>query len=272
MENQLAPAPAPAPQPQAPAPKSAAGKGLGVAALVIAIVALTLSWVPIINNFAAVLGIVALALGIFSLVFAIKRNGGKGLGIASTIIAVVSIAMVFITQAAYSAALDSVATAIEDASDGEVAAPKKVVEQAADESNVLALGQSGEVGEYTVTVDSVVLDAAKQIAKANQFNEKADGQYVLVELSVVYNGDEEGDAWIDLSPELLGSDARIYDTSSASMAVAPKPATDMPTLRNGGKGTYQVVFDVPAAAVVDAKVRVTETLSFDDESALWATK
>lgn len=263
---------APAPQVQAPIPKTSAGKGLGIAALVIAIVALSLSWVPIINNFAAILGIIALILGVISLVVAAKRKGNKGLGIASTVIAIVAIVLVFVTQAAYTAALSGIATAIEDAADGEVATPKKVVDQAADEASTLAFGSPAEIGQYTVTVDSVVLNAAKEIAKANPFNDKASGQYVLVELSVVYNGDEEGNAWIDLSPELVGSDSRIYDTSTASMAVPPKPSTNVPTLVKGGKGTYQVVFDVPAAAVADAKIRVSETLSFNDESALWVTK
>ncbi|MDR7358106.1 hypothetical protein [Paeniglutamicibacter sulfureus] len=40
----------------------------------------------------------------------------------------------------------------------------------------------------------------------------------------------------------------------------------------GGKGSHQVVFDVPAEAVTDAKVRVAETISLDDEAGLWATK
>lgn len=263
--------PHPAPVAPTPTPKTSAGKGLGIAALVIAVVALTLCWVPIINNSAAVLGIVALILGIISLVMASKRNGGKGLGIASSIIAVVAVVLVSATQAVYTAALDEVSAAIEDAADGEVAAPDDVVEQANDTAQVLSLGKSAEIGEYTVSVDSVTLDAGKQIAAANSFNEKAEGQYVLVELSVTYNGGEEGDAWLDLSPELVGSDSRIYDTST-SMAVTAKPATEVPTLTKGGKGAYQVVFDVPAAAVADAKIRVSETLSLADNSALWGTK
>lgn len=69
----------------------------------------------------------------------------------------------------------------------------------------------------------------------------------------------------------MGSDASIYSTTS-SFAVPAKPGTDLPTLANGAKGTYQVVFDVPAEAVADAKIRVSETISFSDESVLWATK
>lgn len=269
VENPLAPTPAR--QASAPVPNSNAGKGLGIAALVVAIVALALSWVPIINNFAAFLGFVGLVLGIVSLVLAAKRNGNKGLGIASSVIAVVAIVLVFVTQAAYSAVLDEVSTAIEEAIDGESAAPAKIVGQAAESAQVLALGKPAEIGEYTVSVDSVVLDATKEIAAANQFNDKATGQYVLMDLSVVYTGNEEGDAWIDLMPELVGSDARIYDSSS-SMAVPSKPSTDVPTLINGGKASYQVIFDVPAAAVVNSKIRVSELLSFKEESVLWATK
>ncbi|WP_404289840.1 DUF4190 domain-containing protein [Glutamicibacter arilaitensis] len=261
----------PAPNSQVPPAQTNAGKGLGIAALVIAIVALTICWVPIVNNFAAVLGFVALILGIISLAIASKRRGSKGMGIAASVIAIVAIVLVFVTQAAYAKALDGVSAAIDDAADGEVAAPEKVIEQASDESQVLKLGEAATIGEYSVNVSAVNLEADNIIAKANTFNEKAEGQYVLVDLSVVYNGEEEGDAWIDLSPELLGSDSRIYSTTS-SMAIAPKPATDVPTLTKGGKGAYQVVFDVPADALTDAKIRVTETLSFDDEAGLWATK
>lgn len=261
----------PAPHSPVPPAKSTAGKGLGIAALVIAIVALTLCWVPIVNNFAAVLGFVALILGIVSLVLAAKRHGSKGLGIASSVIAIVAIILVFVTQAAYVKAIDGVSAAIEDAADGEVAAPEKVIEQAADESAVLKVGEAITIGEYSVNVSSVNLNADAAISKANPYNDKAEGQYVLVDLSVVYNGDEEGDAWIDLQAELVGADSRIYSTTT-SMAMPAKPAMDVPTLTNGGKGVYQVVFDVPEKALSDAKIRVTESLSFDDAAGLWATK
>lgn len=261
----------PAPHQPVPPARTNAGKGLGIAALVIAIVALLLCWVPIVNNFAVFLGFVALILGVISLVIAAKRRGSKGMGIASSVIAIVAIVMVFVTQAAYGKAIDGMSAAIEDAADGEIAAPDKVIEQAADESQVQKIGEATSIGEYSVNVSAVNLDAGAVIAKANTFNDKAEGQYVLVDLSVVYNGDEEGDAWLDLSPELIGSDARIYN-SSTSTAVVPKSAMDLPTLTNGGKGTYQVVFDVPAEALTDAKVRVTESLSFSDDAGLWATK
>ena len=261
----------PAPTPSTPPAKTGAGKGLGIAALVIAIVALTLCWVPIINNLAAVLGFVALILGVVSLIIASMRNGGKGLGIASSIIAVVAVVLVFVTQAAYVAAIDGVVAAMEDSADGESAASDKDLEQANDDSQVLGLGQGLEVGDYEVTVDAVNLDAAVEIAAANAYNDAAKGQYVLVEVGVTYNGNEEGDPWLDLNVELMGSDSRIYSSSSAD-AVVENPGFDVPTLTNGGSASYQVVFDVPAEAVADAKIRVTETFSFGDDAGIWATK
>ncbi|WP_417235269.1 DUF4352 domain-containing protein [Arthrobacter sp.] len=268
VENPIAPAP----QAPAPAPKSNAGKVLGIAALIVAIVALLLCWVPIINNFAALLGFVSLVLGIVSLVIAAKRHGGKGLGLAATIISVVAIVMVFVTQAAYVAAIDSVSSAVEDAADGEVAAPAEVVKQAADTAQVLDLGQTATVGSYQVAVTSVDLNGATAIASANEFNDKAKGQYVLADLSVTYQGDKEGTAWIDLQPELVGSDSRIYD-SSTCMAMTSKPISDVPDLTRGGSASYQVCFDVPKAALKDAKLRVSDVMSFsDDEAALWATR
>lgn len=257
--------------PAAPPAKTGAGKGLGIAALVIAIVALTLCWVPIINNLAAVLAIVALILGIVSLVVATKRNGGKGLGIASGIIAVVAVSLVFVTQAAYVAAIDEVVAAIEDSADGESAASDKELEQANDDSQVLGLGQERDLGDYSVTVAAVNLNAAEQIAAANPFNDSAAGQYVLVDVEVTYTGSEEADPWIDLNVELMGADARIYSTSSSD-AVVERSGFDLPTLTSGGSGSYQVVFDVPAEAVENAKVRVTETFSFGDDAGIWTAK
>lgn len=254
-----------------PAAKTSAGKGLGIAALVIAILALCLCWVPIINNFAAVLGFVALILGIISLVIAAKRNGSKGMGVASSIIAVVAIVLVFVTQAAYVAAIDEVVEAIEEGVDGQSEASESEIAQASDESMVLNMGDSIDIGEYAVSVTSVNLEAAAEIEAANPFNESANGQYVLVELEVTYNGNEEGDPWIDLVIELMGSDARIY-SSSTTDAIVENSAFDLPTLTTGGSGSFQVVFDVPAEAVTDAKVRVTETLSFTDDAGIWAAK
>lgn len=56
------------------------------------------------------------------------------------------------------------------------------------------------------------LDATEDILAVNEFNEGPQGQFVLIDLSVEYTGSEEGDPWIDLGVNFVGSDARQYDS------------------------------------------------------------
>lgn len=265
MENATySPAPAPL-----PAPPAKPGKGLAVTALVLGIVAFALCWVPVLNNLFLFVGIAGLGFAVAALVVASKRRAPKGMPIAGLILSVLSIIGVFATQALYSAAIDSVVESIEDGSDGVVAATEEEQEEAGTQS--LAIGNSAEIGEYTVTVTGVNLNANEQVLAENQFNEPPAGQYVLVDMAVVYNGAEEGDPWIDLSTEFAGSDARQYSTTTCS-AVLPNPAHEVPSLTNGGAGDYSVCFDVPAEAVNDAKVLVKTSFSFKDDRVYWAAQ
>jgi hypothetical protein len=261
---------------QPPAPRK--GSGLAIAALVLGIIALVLCWVPIVNNFAAVLAVVGLALGIPALVSARRgKRTGRGMALASVILSVVAIVGVLATQALYSSVLDDVSDEINnsiesaDASAGaeaEVAANDEADASAAADA-VLPLGKSGQLSEYTVTVDSVTQDANDVVANENQFNGPPNGQYVLVGLTVTYNGTDDGDPWIDLSTEFVGTDARKYDTSSCT-AVIPNEASDVPTLLTGGTASYQVCMDVPPTAIAGGKVEVSESFSFDDSKLVWA--
>jgi hypothetical protein len=109
------------------------------------------------------------------------------------------------------------------------------------------------------------------VAAENQFNSPPNGQYVLVELTVTYDGADEGDPWLDLSTEFIGTDARKYDASSCS-AVIPNEASDVPTLLTGGTASYQVCMDVPPTAIEGGRVEVSKNFSFDDVSAVWAIR
>lgn len=132
----------------------------------------------------------------------------------------------------------------------------------------LALGERAEVGDYSVAVTEVQLDADDVMQEANEFNDPPSGQYVLLTLDVTYTGAEEGDPWLDLAAELAGSDARNYDESTCG-SVAPNSAMDVPTLATGGKATYNVCFDVPVEALEDPRIYVEESFSFDDTRAAW---
>ena len=257
---------------QQPGPRK--GSGLAISALVLGIIALLLCWVPIVNNVAAILAVVGLALGIPALISTRRgKRTGSGLAVASVILSVLALVGVLATQALYSSVIDDVTTDINNSAPLPPSSSDPTAEAEADASAApaadLPLGQSGQLTEYTVTVDSVTPNANDIIAEENQFNSPPAGQYVLVGLTVTYNGTDEGDPWLDLTTEFIGTDARKYDTSSCS-AVTPSEVSDVPTLLAGGTASYQVCMDVPPTAIEGGRVEVSESFSFDDVSAVWA--
>lgn len=88
-------------------------KVLGILAIVFGGIALLGSWMPIINNLSFIIAILALILGIIGLFINKKRQ--KTLAIIGTVIAVVSMAIVLITQTMYARALNNVSKDVETA-------------------------------------------------------------------------------------------------------------------------------------------------------------
>ena len=80
---------------------------LTIVGLVLAIIALTTSWVPIVNNIAFALGAAALIMGVIGIVSAKKGKTANGkMAIAAVVIAVISCALVLQTQSHYAKVLD----------------------------------------------------------------------------------------------------------------------------------------------------------------------
>ncbi len=280
------------PEPPAGRPSSA----WGIIGIVLGGLALLLSWVPIINTLALVLGLIGLALGIVALVQAIRRRGPRALGIIAVVLSALSIVIVLATQAFYGAVLDEVAESLDESAGATASAPAEqaaasegaeagsepavpaaddVSDGAAGEtgsapSGTLALGQSAAVGRYTVTVDEVDLDATESVLAMNQFNGAPENDaYATVVLTVTYDGEDEGMPAMDLDIELLGGDQRNYATYSCG-AITGDLEDQMQGLRAGGTSTFTECFDIPAAATQDAQIRVADQLDFGSEPALWS--
>jgi len=105
---------------QAPAPAASATKApksiAAIVGLILGIIALVLSAMPIINNFAFILGIVGLIFGIVGVVGTRdKKKSGKGIAIASVIVAALACVIVLASQAVYSAALDEAGAQLDKA-------------------------------------------------------------------------------------------------------------------------------------------------------------
>jgi hypothetical protein len=239
--------------------------------MVLGIIALLLSWVPVINNLAAVLAVVGLGLGIPALLRARRGSaGGTGLAITGLVTSVVAIVLVIVTQVFYASVLDEVGRSLDEelgSAPADAVAPE-LAEPATEETpapaaDIVPLGVPAEVGDYQVTVDTVQLDGNAAVAAANDFNEAPTGQYVIAQLTVTYTGTEEGTPGWDLTAVFHGSDARQYSDADCS-AVLADDAMDAPTLNPGGTDTFQFCMDVPPSAIPGGQLSVEPTMSLSN--------
>ena len=144
----------------APAPRPSK-TGLGIAGFVLGIIALATSFLPIINNFSALLAAIGFVLALIGTIACVKgRKSGKGLSVAGVVMNVIAFAVVLATQSIYSSAID-------DAFSGTSMAPQPATEQpattapasddAAGDSQAAAAGNSITLKNGLVlTVDGVV--------------------------------------------------------------------------------------------------------------------
>lgn len=251
------------------------GAGLAIASMVLGIIALLLSWIPFINNLAAVLAVIGLGLGIPALLLARRgTHGGTGMAITGLVTSVLAIVVVILTQIFFASVIDEVDRSLSQSA-GESAAPAEASEEPAapeeqaPEATIVPLGVPTPIGDYEVTVDAVELNGNETVAGANQFNEPPAGQFVITQLTVTYLGTEEGMPGFDLTAVFHGNDARQYSDADCS-AVLPDDAMDSPTLNNGGSDTFQFCMDVPPAAIEGGQLSIEPTLSFEDERVFFA--
>ncbi|MFE5341077.1 FxLYD domain-containing protein [Isoptericola sp. NPDC056578] len=133
------------PTPAPPAPQR--GNAMAITGFVVAVVALVLCFVPIINTFAFFLALVGLVFGIIGLVRTRKGAARKGLAVAAIIVSVVAGAGVLISQAVYGAMADSVSESFDDVS----ADLDKMSGDATEQ--VLADEVSVEIGDFSADED-----------------------------------------------------------------------------------------------------------------------
>jgi hypothetical protein len=266
------PSPAPyqhhAPSPYAPyGPPPRQGSGLAVASMVVGIVGLLLSWVPFINNVAAVLAVVGLGLGIPALIRARRgTHEGAGLAITGLVTSALALVLVLVTQLFFLKVADGVERGIHQSISANELAPAEPAapaeEPAAVAPELVPLGTPTQIGDYQVSVDSVLLDGNAVVAGGNSFNEPPTGQYVVVQVTATYTGAEDGMPGWELSAIFHGSDARQYSDTDCG-AVLPDDAMDSPTLNTGGTDTFQFCMDVPPTAIPGGQLSIEPLISFD---------
>ena len=127
------------------------------------------------------------------------------------------------------------------------AAPAETVTvtETADAGGKVAEGETMEVGDFSMTLISVVDNADKQIARANQFNDPPSiGQYMITKWKTTWNGDGRADITSDVRIAVIGSDGTEYLDYECG-AVEPRHILGDSEVRSGGSRRYDVCFDVP---------------------------
>ena len=228
-----------------------------IVGLVLGILAIVMSWMPIINNFAFVIGGIGLIFAIVGLVGVLRgKKAGKGLAIAALVVNVLSIAIVLGTQSMYSAALDdaangpdvvaSEATPSAEGDEGEPAA------ESGPETDNLAVGAPVTFEDgVTITVDSVSPGLTNY-----------DGSTVIgIHVTYTNNGEGEYDynsySWKGRDAQGAATDPVYYSEASDDLSYG--------TLAPGGTVSGTVYFEGDSVSAL-----YYPTIIADAPAATWA--
>lgn len=142
--------------------ESTEGSGLAVSSLILGIIALLLSLIPIVNNFAFVLAIVGGILGIIALV----KKQKKVMSIISLVLAGVAIILVLASQAFYGKVVDDMIDIFEDFSqDIDNIFADKTEEILANELDVV-------MGKFVIEEDGYFTDTKLELVLTNKSSER----------------------------------------------------------------------------------------------------
>lgn len=249
-----------------PLPTSSRTNGLAIASLVVASVSLVLGGPVSAGVLAIVGGVVGLGLGIAGLRRArAGAVGGKGQAtvgiVVSAVSAVVGTVLVVTVGPAFVAGFtQGWESALQgegpsgDPWDGDGVTDGEWIDVPSD---TLALGEPATMGQYTVTVMEVELDAGDDVLAADSDNAPAAGQYVQALVSVTYNGTEVGRPFRDLLVSYPGSDDYIYDEAGC-WAITADYVYDVGPVAPGETVDFLSCMDVPSEAIGGAAIMVED--------------
>jgi hypothetical protein len=205
-------------------------------------------------------------------------KGKKLFGILAMVFSVIGTIVGFIVF------FTTVAGAIDDAfnesfGDSEVVAAEPAAEEPAEEpaeedvagpvegsrENPYPLGTTVSNENWNVTVNSVQLAATEAVLAENIVNPAPDegDEYILVNVSATYIGNDTGNPAIDLGFGYVTADG-VTITGLDTFAVAPDALDTLTELYNGGSISGNLVFAVPSATAADGTITARASMLGDD--------
>ncbi len=267
--------------------------GLGIAALIIGIIGCLFGFVPFTFWIAGPMGVTALVLGLAGR-GRVKRGEASNriTTWAGIVVGLGSLALSIWGAAVLFGAFDEAVSEMEDAGsapaveDGDAAPANAGVDgeaetrgdgdpeadgdaEAGTRENPYPAGSTADLGDWHVSADASLPDGSAAVAEANEFNPPPqDGhEYVVVPVTVTYNGDSTGTAWLDLTVEFVSADGNTYDGFCGLM---------LDGLMHQGEQFPDATVDASACAEVPADQtdggvwRITESLTLDQSTAFFA--
>lgn len=252
-------------------PADAAPKNslLGTIALITAVVGSVFAVIP----GALIIGWILLPIAFVLAIVALFQKGRKLFGVlalALSIVGTIAGVIVFVGGLA-----NAVSDAIDESVSGGDLASVEPAEPAAEEapeedpagtrSHPHPLGTTVSNDEWSVTINSVQLDATEAVLAANVINPApAEGeQYILVNATATYTGAETGMPAVDLSFAYVTADGvtvHSYDT----IAVAPDAFDSMAELYTDASITGNIALAVPSDTAGEGTIVVTPGIFGDD--------
>ena len=174
-------------------------KGLAIAALVLGIIGLALSFLPIINNAAFIFGVIGLVLGIVALF----RKNQKVLTIIAIVMNVLAMGITLALQNSWSKALDDASKEIDKTTDD---ATGKNTESLLDSVVDVQLGNfeatSDESTSFSITIEAVNPDGSR-LATDYVYADSLGGQQSMNQDVFTFIPSEEVEAYQNASYKVL---------------------------------------------------------------------
>ena len=241
-------APHPGHQPPAPVKGS---NGLATAGFVLGLLGLLGSWIPVLNIFGIVLGVLGVVLAGVGLAKSKKANAGKGLAIAGIVLGALAVIFAILINAVFVSAVDD---AIDETTKTSVKAPKSGDKPASSEENSsdaelgttrdnpAPLGSEITGDDWTVTVNAV-----KTVPVDSIGSKAAAGSVLLsVNMTATYSGNDEQGSTPWATVKFVSPDGTTIDsTSGSTMFLAENEFDSLKTVYNGASVKGDQLLEVP---------------------------
>ena len=138
--------------------------------------------------------------------------------------------------------------------------------------NPIAIGSTGLVENYQITVVEVIPDATNVVLGQNQFNDPPDPgqQFVMVRVSLLYTGQESADPAFELSFKAVGALNRGYSTYDNDCGVYEESEYDVGEMFPGSSAQVNVCWSVPVEDAPTLVMYVEPFFSFDADPVWFA--